>query len=85
MRKPSPTGAYFFPTDVGTFWIRPDPAFPGRVCLGVDEEAIGSYPSPEAAADDFRGRHTGWPAWDSRPDLRAPMDLTGWGHEVRKL
>ena len=72
-------GAYFKRTGVGTFWIRP---FERQWGLFVehhgDMEYLGSYDSPEAAADDVYTQHTGWDAWDGPDRPEAPADLGEW-------
>lgn len=71
---------YWCRTAVGIFWIRPQPGYPDRVWLGIDEVGpLGSYHSPEAAADDFAGGHTGWHEWDSIAHTSlGPRDLSEW-------
>jgi len=60
----------------GTFWIkrRED----GRFLLGIDEEALGSYHRPEAAADDVYNCATGHYAWDAQLTVTEPTDLSEW-------
>jgi len=70
--------SYHFQTEIGTFWIRPHFGSTGMVQLGVDRTPIGSFRSPQAAADDFRERRTGWYEWDCRSELPAPRDLAEW-------
>lgn len=61
---------WIYRTPIGTFWIRPQAG--GRWVLGIEDEALGSYHSPEAAASDVADRATGWSEWD---DSRVMM---GW-------
>jgi hypothetical protein len=70
--------SYYFRSAVGIFWIRPRPGNAGRFILGIGEDALGSYASPRAAADDVYTGATGFYAWDSRNDPRAPRDLSEW-------
>ena len=53
-------------TDIGVFWIRFDPRTRSRFLLGIGEEPLGWYYSPEAAADVVFLQETGWSEWDSR-------------------
>jgi hypothetical protein len=69
---------YYYRSRVGTFWIRPQSSNPGRVQLGVGDEILGSYHSPQAAADDVYTQHTGFDAWDSLPSVTEPTDLSEW-------
>lgn len=68
-------GNYCFRSSVGLFWIR---RRGGRFILGIEEEPLGSYQSPVAAADDVYTRATGHGAWDVRNDPNAPTDLSEW-------
>jgi hypothetical protein len=69
---------YYYRSSVGTFWIRPEPGSPSQVQLGVGDEVLGCYHSPEAAADDVYTQHTGYYAWDSLPSVTDPTDLSEW-------
>jgi hypothetical protein len=69
---------YYFRTVVGTFWIRPHDEFPDRVRLGIDADALATFHSPAAAAAAVLAHTTGCAAWDTRGDLQAPADPTGW-------
>ena len=51
--------AYRFQSPVGLVWVRPQPGT-DRYRLGIETEPIGSYHSPEAAADDVANRASGW-------------------------
>lgn len=72
--------AYHKHTAVGTFWIRPHDF--GRWGLFIEKdgetELLGSYHSPEAAADDVYTQHTGWDTWDIPIRHDAPVDLGEW-------
>lgn len=63
-------------TKAGQFWIKGDGR--GRFTLGVDDDALGSYYHPNAAADDVHLHATGHYAWDRISDYSAPEDLSGW-------
>ena len=70
---------YHYKTRVGTFWIAPQPNVPGRFWLGVDDEALGSYHSAEAAADDVYSQSTGYYEWDAIEEpVTSPCDLSDW-------
>lgn len=47
---------FVFHSSVGTFWIKPHQ---GRYVLGINDDAIGSYHSAVAAADDVFTHATG--------------------------
>lgn len=65
-----------YKTNVGTFWIKLDRD--NRFTLGVGDEALGSYISPEQAADDVFLCVTGhWP-WDKQFTVLNPTDLSEW-------
>lgn len=67
---------YHYRSDVGTFWIGPDGS--GRFRLGIDDERLGSYHSPKAAADDVYSQSTGCSEWDSLLATSEPSDLSEW-------
>jgi hypothetical protein len=46
--------------------------------LGIDEDALGSYNSSEAAADDVYTQTTGFSSWDALPNISGPTDLGEW-------
>ena len=71
---------YYWRSPVGMFWIRPMPGNTGRYCLGNDVNGpLGAYDSPEAAADDFAGGHSGAFDWDQIAHTRtAPRELSEW-------
>ena len=66
---------YTLTTDVGTFWLRPEPA--DRVRLGVDNIDLKTYSSPKTAARAVAERTTGWQAWD-QSKTPAPTGLEKW-------
>lgn len=65
-------------TTVGVFWIRFDPRTRTRFLLGIGDEPLGWYYSPEAAADDVFLQQTGWSEWDALHDVARPADLSAW-------
>lgn len=69
---------YYFRSRVGLFWIRRLAGNPEYFTLGIADEALGAYLSPEGAADDVYVGSTGHYAWDVRNDPRAPTDLGEW-------
>ena len=70
------TVLYTFKTEVGTFWIRPEPA--GRVQLGVDRQRLKTYRSPKAAAADVAAQCTGFAPWDGTEQPVKPASLLRW-------
>lgn len=69
---------YHYKTQVGTFGISPDPVNSGRFHLCIDGDALGSYYSPMAAADDVYLQASGYPEWDSLEPVTSPIDLSEW-------
>lgn len=69
---------WFYRTSRGTFWIRFVPLGPGVYLLGVDDRELGTYRSPEAAADDVSLQKTGFSEWDSSEDVSPPENIAGW-------
>ena len=65
-----------YKTDVGTFWIQPNSN--GRFTLGIDNDALGSFSTPEGAADDVYMCATGYYPWDKKLSVLEPTDLTEW-------
>jgi hypothetical protein len=71
---------YFYKSRVGVFEISPQVSVPGRYALLLKGEFLGSYHSPQAAADDVYTQHTGDHDWDSLSSVTEPSDLTEWEH-----
>ncbi len=67
---------WLYKTFTGTFYIRKQPD--KRWGLWVDDELLGSYHSPGAAADDVYTQRTGYHAWDSLSPVSKPCDLSEW-------
>ena len=63
-------------SNVGTFWIKPDGR--GRFTLGLNSDALGSYHSAYAAADDVYMCATGYFEWDRKLSVMEPTDLGEW-------
>jgi len=70
---------YHYKTKFGTFWIRPDPDVSGQFRLYIGRTWIGSYFSPESAAEDVYTKTTGFDEWDLQDDIvLEPRDLSQW-------
>lgn len=69
---------WFCETEKGVFWIRFVPRGRGIFVLGIEGLELGSYPSPEAAADDVYLQETGFSAWDSATQAHKPADISEW-------
>jgi hypothetical protein len=79
----SKTVLFTFESDIGTFWIRPEPA--DRVLLGLDRHRLGTYSSAKAAAEAVAEQKTGWSPWDDAVDLKRPRSLKVWKRPSAKL
>lgn len=78
-RADAPVGratSFCFRSVVGVFSIRA--RSDGRFTLELNGDALGSYHSPRAAADDVYSHHTGARVWDRRRDLEGPTDISEW-------
>jgi hypothetical protein len=80
------TRAFSKRTDVGTFWILPNNANGWGLFIHADgnRELLGSYGSPEDAADDVYTQHTGWDDWDTPIRSNAPRDLGEWETQTHR-
>lgn len=68
---------YKYQTRRGVVKLWPEPN--GRYQVVYDDEGLGSYHSPEAAADDVSGGHTFSPSNGvDFEELGVPGDLTEW-------
>ncbi|MFQ5432358.1 MAG: hypothetical protein ACE5EN_07635 [Nitrospinota bacterium] len=69
---------WYFKSKVGTFIIKPH----GNNSYGlwINDDLLGNYPSPVAAADDVYVQVTGCYEWDSLKDgdSSAPTDIYEW-------
>ncbi|NJK58869.1 MAG: hypothetical protein HC939_24290 [Pleurocapsa sp. SU_5_0] len=65
----------------GTFWISPQSN--GRYLLSINNQALGSYHSPQSAADDVYQCATGYDAWDNKGSCLEPTDLSEWNTHAR--
>ena len=67
---------FLYRTRFGTFSIRP--GHDGRWMLALGDEALGSYHSPAAAAEDVFMCATGHYGWDSQGTVNEPESLVEW-------
>lgn len=67
---------FYYRSHVGMMKIVP--LRDGRWALCINDEALGSYHSPDAAADDVYTQNTGHFGWDSGPIPMTPLDLSDW-------
>jgi hypothetical protein len=72
----SKTTLFQVETELGTFWIRPEPD--GRVQLGLDGHKLRTYKSATEAARAVAKKATGWELWDSAEAVIAPPTLYKW-------
>ena len=67
---------WYFETKIGKFSILPQN---GRYAVYFEDENLGSYATPEQAADDVAGGHTFWPSSGIDPgELDISDDLGDW-------
>ena len=77
MKSQSNIYYYQFHTRAGTVSLIPEAG--GRYKVMFDDENLGSYHSPEAAADDVSGGHTFTPADGTDfGELDIPEDIGEW-------
>lgn len=67
---------WVYNSKVGTFKIKQRPD--GRFSLHVGDEYLGSYISPQQAADDVFMCATGYWPWDRQLMVDHPEDLSEW-------
>lgn len=67
---------WYYQTNVGMFKIVRNKS--GRFDLWIDNIQLGSYHSPNAAADDVYKQTTGWDEWDTLDTDSIPTDLSEW-------
>ncbi len=74
---------YEYNTGIGTFEIRQ--VGHARYELWIEDEQLGSYESPEAAAADVAAFDTGYLEWDrfENEERPFPIDLGHWA-DVRE-
>lgn len=72
---------YQYATNAGIVGLLPEPG--GRYKVMFQEENLGSYHSPDAAADDVSGGHTFTPSSGiDLGDLGIPADLSEWEGKI---
>ena len=71
---------YTFKAVVGTFWIRTAPGGASWQ-LGIGDEILGKYGTPEAAAEQVQCRSTGYVPWDRRNTPSELPNLDEWKHD----
>jgi hypothetical protein len=64
-----------YDTEYGEFEIVP---LDGSYHIMHGGEALGSYPTPEAAAKALANGESGWPAFGNPHDLGIPEELAQW-------
>lgn len=67
---------YRFKTSAGEFRIVPERS--GRWKAMFEDEGLGSYASPDQAAEDLAGGHTFWPSCGDTAGLGIPEETSGW-------
>lgn len=65
-------------TKFGTFWIVDSDGLPETYVLGMDNDTLGVYPTPDKAVQDVQRQETGCLRWDTVPLGRNPPDLNLW-------
>jgi len=78
---------YYYESQIGIFWIKPQPGCPGRWWLGFDDEALGSYASPALAAGDVYSHCTGHYEWDMLDAqlLDVPESILEWERSTPEI
>lgn len=66
-----------FTCNIPRFFLEIVPDNNGRWLLCINGDGVGSYYTPEQAADDAAGQHTGHYDYDISP-FAAPEDLGEW-------
>ncbi len=69
---------YIYKTRIGTFSILMQSG--GRWGLWINDDLLGSYQSPESAANNVYTQTTGYYEWDSLDPVIEPCDLSEWVH-----
>lgn len=72
---------YIFRSSAGTFTIMPDDQDPDMYQLCIGGMWLGSYETPEKAAESIPCRQTGWSDWDRQEGRECPLTLEGWETE----
>lgn len=69
---------YFLKSQIGTFWIRPQPGARHYYRLGFNDQRLELYQGAWKAAEAVHEHTTGFEQWDRRKELEAPSGLTEW-------
>ena len=72
---------YIFRSNTGTFTILSDEENPGLYQLCIGGMWLGSFESPEKAAESIPCKATGWHDWDRQGDAQCPQSLVEWETE----
>ncbi|AXK39895.1 hypothetical protein [Crenobacter cavernae] len=64
-----------YDTQYGPFDIVP---LDGSYHIMHEGEALGSYPTPEQAAEALANGHSAWPSFGNPHELGIPEDLSKW-------
>lgn len=72
---------YIFRSSAGTFTILPDDQSPDMYQLCIGGMWLGSYETPEKAAESISCKATGWFEWDRQEAPQCPQSLEGWETE----
>ena len=72
---------YIFRTKSGTFTISPDEQCGGMFQLCIGGMWLGTYETPEQAAESLVQRKTGWFDWDRLPEPERECGLADWDSE----
>jgi hypothetical protein len=67
---------WYYYGPVGTFSIVPLPT--GGCVLWIDNDELGTYLAPEAAAEAVCSQKTGYRPWDELPEVNPPAQLSEW-------
>ncbi|MCW3583959.1 hypothetical protein [Burkholderia cenocepacia] len=65
---------FWYKTKRGTFYIAPRA---GRWHIIYDDDSLGSYASPQQAAEELAGGYSAWPHFDPST-LGIPDDISEW-------
>ena len=67
---------FYYDSPIGLFTIQLED---GRYVLRLEEEILGRYHAPHAAADDVYTQHVGLELWDSLPlPADTPTGIAEW-------
>lgn len=69
---------WYIHTKQGTFWIIEPDMGQSTYTLGIGEDFIAEYPSPEQAVESVQHQETGYEAWDCAEKVKIPGTLASW-------